>query len=90
MLGASFLESLMPLSDGAYVPALRWRQAEYQALFRLKEPVKRRVVPLLTIPPVEFDFEVGELKKTVHEHVQPFVPRYLKKWGCRPAWVSAR
>ena len=51
MLGASFLESLMPLSDGAYVPALRWRQAEYQALLRLKEPVKRRVVPQITIVP---------------------------------------
>ena len=70
-----------------YVPALRWRQGEYQALTRLASDVKDRIVPIITIPDVEYDFEHGRLKKTVHEHVHPFVLRYHKKWGGRPAWV---
>ena len=88
MLGASLLKTLMPLPSGSYVPALRWRRAESQALLHLKDPVKNSVTPLITIPPVEFDFETGTLKKTVHEHVHPFVARYLKKWGWRPSWLS--
>ena len=88
MFGPSLLKTLMPLDNGAYVPALRWRQAEYQALLRLNDSVKDRIVPLITIPPIEFDFETGTLKKTVHEHVHPFVARYEKKWGWRPAWVA--
>ena len=78
----------MILSENMYVPALRWRQGEYQALNRLAPDVKDRIVPLITIPDVEFDFEHGRLKKTVHEHVHPFALRYHKKWGGRPAWVA--
>lgn len=88
MLGSILLKTLMPLDSGIYVPALRWRQAEYQALLRLDESVKDRIVPFITIPPIEFDFEAGTLSKSVHEHVRPFVARYKNKWGCRAAWVA--
>ena len=88
MFGRSLLQTLMPLGSGIYVPSLRWRQAEYRALLRLDESIKDRIVPLITIPPIDFDFEAGIPKKTVHEHVYPFVARYEKNWGCRPAWVA--
>lgn len=78
----------MFLSEDMYVPALKWRQGEYQALTRLASEVKDRIVPLITIPDVEFDFEHGRLKKTVHEHVHPFVLRYHKKWCGRTAWIG--
>ena len=78
----------MPLASGSYVPALRWRLAEYQALLRLDDDVKDRIVPLITIPPIEFDFETQTLSRTVHEHVHPFVDRYRQKWGQRPSWVT--
>jgi len=78
----------MILSEDMYVPALRWRQAEYQALMRLKPEVKEKVVPLISIPEVEFDFELWQPKKSIHEHVLPFVGRFRTKWGTRPAWVT--
>lgn len=78
----------MNLSENTYVPALRWRQGEYQALWRLSPEVKDKVMPLITIPPVEFDFELWQPKKTIHEHVQPFCARYWTKWGKRPAWIA--
>ena len=77
----------MNLSNKMYVPALSWRMAEYQALLRLSKDVKERIVPLITIPNVEFDFEARAPKKTVHDHVEPFVRRYMKKWNSRPAWI---
>lgn len=78
----------MNLSESTYVPALRWRQGEYQALWRLAPAVKDRVMPLITIPPVEFDFELWQPAKSTHEHVHPFIARYDAKWGKRPAWLS--
>ncbi len=78
----------MILTKDMYVPAVRWRQGEYQALFRLAAAAKDRIVPFITIPEVEFDFETRQPKKSVQEHVHPFAARFNAKWGQRPAWVS--
>ncbi|WFU51789.1 beta family protein [Sinorhizobium terangae] len=78
----------MILTKDMYVPALRWRQGEYQALARLAAAVKERIVPYVTIPEVEFDFELWQPKKSVQEHVHPFSARFNAKWGQRPAWVG--
>lgn len=78
----------MILSKEMYVPALRWRQGEYQALNRLAAAVKDHIVPYVTIPEVEFDFELWQPKKSVQEHVHPFAARFNAKWGKRPAWVG--
>jgi hypothetical protein len=78
----------MILTKDMYVPALRWRQGEYQALARLAAAAKDRVVPFIIIPEVEFDFETWQPKKKVQEHVQPFAGRFKAKWGRRPAWIG--
>lgn len=78
----------MILNSDMYVPALRWRQGEYQALLRLTNQVKDRIVPFVTIPEIEFDFEEWRPKKSVQEHVHPFAARFKSKWGKRPAWVG--
>ncbi len=78
----------MILTSDMYVPALRWRQGEYQALARLAAASKDRIVPYITIPEVEFDFELWQPKKTVQEHVHPFAARFNAKWGQRSAWVG--
>jgi Beta protein len=78
----------MKLAAKTYVPALKWRQAEYQALARLPDNAKARVVPLITVPTIEYDFEEQAPKHTVHEHVTPFAKRYKAKWGTHPAWID--
>ena len=45
-------------------------------------------MPLIFIPPIEFDFETWENKKTVDEHVRPFIDRYKVRWDSRPAWLG--
>jgi hypothetical protein len=62
--------------------------AEYQALFRLSETAKERVVPFVTIPEIEFDFDTRVPKRTLQEHVKPFPKRFKIKWGFRPAWID--
>lgn len=78
----------MKITSEKYVPVLKWRQGEYQALFTLKADVKDKVVPLLVIPPREYDFEEKRIKKTVHEHVKTFPKRLHTKWGKRLALVD--
>lgn len=71
-----------------YVPALKWRQGEYQSLFKLEDDVKDKVIPLLIIPPREYDFEEQKMKKTVHEHIETFPKRLKEKWGARVAFLD--
>jgi len=78
----------MILTREMYAPAIRWRQGEYQALSRLFGSAKDRIVPIITIPEIEFDFEEWRPKKTAHEHVHPFIARYKAKWNNRPAWIG--
>jgi hypothetical protein len=78
----------MNLTPDTYVPSLRFRTGEYQALLRLVDSAKTRVVPFIVIPEIEFDFEEWRPKKTVDEHVSPFPKRYHQKWGARPSWID--
>src|SRR5215212_9050666 len=78
----------MAKSDVLYVPCIRWRQGEYQALLNLSHPAKDAIIPLITIPGLEFDFEDKTPKKTVDEHVRTFPKRYKDKWKARRAWID--
>jgi hypothetical protein len=78
----------MQLTPDVYVPVLKFRTGEYQAIFRLNEVAKNRVSPLFVIPQIEFDFETWLPKHTVQEHVAPFAKRFHAKWKGRRAWVD--
>jgi hypothetical protein len=78
----------MPITSYDYVPILKWRQGEYQALLRLKDPVKDSIVPLIEVTPPDFDFEAGTPTKTLDEHLVTFAPRLQAKWGGRLALLD--
>ena len=78
----------MVLGEDKYVPALSWRRGEYMALDHLMPSVKDKIMPLIFVPPIEFDFETWKNKKTVNEHVRPFIDRYKERWDKRPAWLG--
>ncbi len=78
----------MKIQLDTYVPSLRWRTGEYQALFHLSDAAKSRVVPFVVIPEIEFDFETRTEKRTLQEHVELFPKRFKDKWGLRPAWID--
>jgi hypothetical protein len=80
----------MAIAATDYVPVLKWRQGEYQALWRLSEELKSQVVPLIEVTPPDFDFEQWKPKKTVSEHLEKFAERFNQKWGGRPALIDFR
>ena len=78
----------MKIKPDTYIPSVRWRMGEYQALSRLSDVAKERVVPFIVVPEIEFDFDEWAPKKTMQEHVEPFAKRYKQKWGNWPAWID--
>lgn len=78
----------MPLTVLDYVPVLKWRQGEYQALLRLDDVHRQRVIPLIEVTPPEYDFEEGKVKKTLEKQLGPFARRLKAKWGSQPAFLE--
>lgn len=73
------------ISSNNYVPFLKWRQSEYQALFKLEEEIKDLIVPYIILPPIEYDFADRRIKKTIQGHIEPMPNRLKNKWGSRLA-----
>ena len=71
-----------------YIPCLRWKQGEYQAVSRLSETTKSVFMPLIEVPEIGWDFEEGTEAKTIDEHLAPFAKRVHKKWGDSPCFVD--
>lgn len=78
----------MTIDKAQYMPILKWRQGEYQALHKATNEIKNGIVPLFIIPPVEYDFEERRMKKTVQEHIETFPKRFSQKWDKRHALVD--
>ena len=78
----------MILEPNMYVPSLRCRAGELRALSVLSESAKQRTVPLLTIPPIEYDFDVGALAKSVHEHMIKMPGKIQRHWPDRECWLD--
>jgi hypothetical protein len=73
-----------------YVPVLKWKMGEYQALSRLTDQAKSKVTPLLEIPPVGFDFESGEDRESWASHLGDFGRRLGSKWQSRPCFIDLK
>jgi hypothetical protein len=73
-----------------YVPVLKWKMGEYQALSRLYEQAKGKITPLFEIPPVGFDFESGEDRESWASHLGDFGRRLGSKWQSRSCFVDLK
>jgi len=71
-----------------YVPCLRWKQGEYQAVLRLSGATKKMFTPLIEVPEIGWDFENEVESKTIDEHLAPFARRVVEKWGRRPCFID--
>lgn len=89
-MGNKHKEENVGFDEQYYVPCLRWKQGEYQGLLRLREETKHRIIPLLEVPEIGFDFETGEDAKTIDKHLEKFAKRVIEKWGGQMAFVDLR
>ncbi len=82
--------SLRAFGQRHYVPCLRWKQGEYQAIFRLKAETKKQLTPLIEVPEAGWDFETGADAKTLDQILAPFAKRVEQKWGREACFVDLR
>lgn len=72
-----------------YVPILKGRDGEYGALQTLSPDVKKRLTPLLEVPPIAWDFGEDRPAKTVDEHLAKVSTKIERAWGLeRPLFVD--
>ncbi len=72
----------------SYVPCLRWKQGEYQALYRLSSTARNLIIPVIEVAEIGFDFEKQENSKTIDEHLRDFATRVKGKWGKDECFVD--
>ncbi len=73
-----------------YVPCLRWKLGEYQAVLDLRSSTRKSITPLIEVPEIGFDFERRTASKTIDNHLKPFPKRVRDKWGSRFCFVDGR
>src|SRR5262245_15590588 len=73
-----------------YVPCLRCKLGEYQAMLHLSDTVKKFITPLIEVPEIGFDFETETSSKSIDIHLAPFAKRVKAKWQQRPCFVDLR
>jgi len=78
----------MNLDPQRYIPCLRWKQGEYQAISHLTPSVRDMIKPLIDVAEIGFDFEEGEDSKSIDEHLKLFAKRVRKKWGIEECYVD--
>ena len=79
----------MKFDHNQYVPCLRWKQGEYQAVLGLSDKTKKFITPIIEVAEIGYDFEDEKEKKTIDEHLQPFAKRVSDKWGKETCFVDA-
>ena len=78
------------MSAPRYVPCLRWKQGEYQAVSLLTEEAKEAILPLIEVPEMGFDFETREESKTIDQHLAKIDERVVRHWGIGPCMLDLR
>lgn len=80
----------MKFDNTHYVPCLRWKLGEYQAVFRLSAAVKNKFTPLIEIPEIGWDFAKKKEAKTIDQQVGSFPQRVCDKWGVTFCFIDMR
>ena len=73
-----------------YVPTIKWKLGEYQALYHLSNNTKSKITPLIELPPIGYDFENAKNSKSAHDHLKDFGKRLEAKWGKRQCFVDLK
>lgn len=64
-----------------YVPILKSRAGEFTALERLSDKTKKRILPLIEVTDIPWDFKSNQKAKTLNQHVDKFADKLVKSWG---------
>lgn len=71
-----------------YVPILKWKRGEQIALEHLDDETKEKIVPLIEIPPIEYDYINERPKKTITQHILNVPSQINTHFGNRKVFLD--
>lgn len=72
-----------------YVPILKGRDGEYGALQGLNSTAKDRLIPLIEMPPIPWNFEEERPDRTIDTHLEKVTQKLDRAWGSgRPFFLD--
>src|ERR1051326_7818954 len=71
-----------------YVPVLKGKEGEFAALEELKPQVRNRMMPLIEIPDIPYDYVNERPARTLDEHVSGIADRLRRCWPDRPLYLD--
>ena len=71
-----------------YLPVLKSKQGEFDALSKLSIEKKDLIIPLLEITPMEWDHATKAKPRTIEVHLQNFCKKLIKKWPSANAFID--
>ncbi len=71
-----------------YVPVLKGKEGEYGALEVLRGDVRTRVMPLIEVPDIPYDYASEGSLKSLDEHIGGVAERLWKCWQDRPLYIE--
>ena len=71
-----------------YVPVLKGKEGEYSALETLANDVRNRLMPLIEVPDVPYDYASEAWAKSLDEHVGGIADRLQKCWHDAPLYLD--
>src|SRR5687767_12660817 len=74
--------------DTFYMPVLKTKQGEFNALSNLNLSIQGYIVPLIEVSRIEFDNEENKTPKTIEEHLNTITNRIVKKWARSNAFLD--
>ena len=82
------------LRSQKYIPCLRWKLGEYQAVSKLSPSTRDSILPILEVSEfgsdIEYDFEANKRPQTLDKHLSMFTTRVKSKWGTSECFLDMR
>jgi hypothetical protein len=72
---------MMDRSGPRYIPVLKGKQGEYKALKQLDPSVRGMLLPLVELPPPDWDFETEAPSRSLQEHLPRAVRLLAQHWS---------
>lgn len=77
-----------------YIPCLRWKVGEYQAVLKLSQSSHSSIFPIFEVSEFgndrEYDFERRKRPKTLDEHLSTFTTNIKRKWGIGECFIDMK
>jgi len=71
-----------------YVPVLKWKRGEQKAIELLDNVSKNNLLPLLEIPPIDWDWINNRPKKTIDSHIIDIEKTIKNSFGINPVFLD--